>query len=213
VRLRSSSKVFQNPVQNSSYRFWVLEALTLPIRANIRCGTRLTMPDCPIYALRTRHQLLYHQHCSTPPFSKMSHTQLASKESKALALSINVRSRDCTGVAANSHRKNNSTNSVKFGGPVLAPSTRGSSPGKSAHPSTRISCSPKEFFKSRTRTYTYSYVRTNRTSSELIRSVRVKFCVVSIRLDSFGVRIQVSFETKASSAFILFLTFGQLGET
>jgi hypothetical protein len=42
-------------------------------------------------------------------------------------------------LTANSHRKNNSTNSIKFGGPVLAPSTRGSSPGKNAHPSTRTS--------------------------------------------------------------------------
>jgi hypothetical protein len=36
-------------------------------------------------------------------------------------------------LTVNSHRKNNSTNSVKFGGLVIVPSTRGSSPGNSSH--------------------------------------------------------------------------------
>jgi hypothetical protein len=115
------------------------------------------LPECPIYGLGTRHQLLYHQHCSTHPFSKMSHTQLTSTASKTLALDQRLISRLHRCWLLTAIERTVPPNSVKCGGPILAPSTRGSSLGKSAYPSPRISCSPNRFFKSRTRAQSFTF--------------------------------------------------------
>jgi hypothetical protein len=82
------------------------------------------LPECPIYRLETRHQLLYHQHCSTHPFSEMLHTQLPSTASKTLALDQRPISRLHQCWLLTAIERTVPPNSVKFGGPVLALESR-----------------------------------------------------------------------------------------